>query len=591
MYAIRQSTLTDTVTDYNFNNIESTTNSRMTTTATTATSNGLSSSTASVGGGGGKPCPAVADADAAASAVLVENNNNSGSNGDKTATVMAMATGYSLLDYQHFVGSLRKTGFGGNIILAVAPNLDEKIEEYLKSKNVIIKKVQYVKCSHGIASIKKELSNKTLDEIEDHHDRELVTCLHPYSNLKHRWGKFFVLFYTHKVCFREVYTFTVYRERFREVRPDSPIPYFVFVFVFSFTFIVKVATVFDRSGKKVYSTVGKTKSKTKRNDTCICLLLLLSLRVARSHRPCVSFFLTQTFFIFFLSFSLPSKFQIEARFPLLRDYLIECGDHPTPEIQCGGPVLITDMRDTIFQRNPFGNDAPTVNGLQVFQEFYTVRTTHWLVDWPVGDCKGVHYNEPMLCSGTTIGTRNAMIDYLNIMQIEMYEWMSSPKCCCFDTNGDDQSMHNYLYYSGKLNSTSVRGGVHSIINRMGIINTVGAQASLILESHTVNRKAYHTAKNEDIGNSHNDPYDLSRDEEGKDEDHHPTQNDNNNNNEGGGGHRKNWLGLQYGLTDDEGYFLDMNGQRSYAVHQYDRFGGNYYEWIKKNKYKLFLDER
>jgi hypothetical protein len=267
MYALRQSTLTDTVTDYNFNNIESTTNSRMTTTATTATSNGLSSSTASVGGGGGKPCPAVADADAdaAASAVLVENNNNSGSNGDKTATVMAMATGYSLLDYQHFVGSLRKTGFNGNIILAVAPNLEEKIEEYLKSKNVIIKKVQYVKCSHGLA--KKELNNKTLDEIEDHHDRELVTCLHPYSNLKHRWGKFFVLFYTHKVCFREVYTFTVYRERFREVRPDSPIPYFVFVFVFSFTFIVKVATVFDRSGKKVYSTVGKAKSKTKRNET------------------------------------------------------------------------------------------------------------------------------------------------------------------------------------------------------------------------------------------------------------------------------------------------------------------------------------
>ncbi|OEU11189.1 hypothetical protein FRACYDRAFT_141549, partial [Fragilariopsis cylindrus CCMP1102] len=276
---------------------------------------------------------------------------------------MAMATGYSLLDYQHFVGSLRKTGFIGNIILAVAPILEKDIELYLLSKNVIIKKVQYSKCNHE--NIKKELQNKTLDEIENSHDRELVTCLYPYSNLKHRW----------------------------------------------------------------------------------------------------------------------------ARFPLLRDYLIECGGHPDPEKQCGGPVLITDMRDTIFQRNPF--DKESIIGLQVFQEFYTVRTTHWLVDWPVGDCKNVHYDEPMLCSGTTIGTRNAMIDYLNIMQIEMYEWMSHPICCCFDTNGDDQSMHNYLYYSGKLNSTSIRGGVTSIINRMGIINTVGAQASLILHSHTENKKALH----------------------------------------------------------------------------------------------------
>ena len=233
------------------------------------------------------------------------------------------------------------------------------------------------------------------------------------------------------------------------------------------------------------------------------------------------------------------------------------------------------MRDTIFQRNPF--DKESIIGLQVFQEFYTVRTTHWLVDWPVGDCKNVHYDEAMLCSGTTIGTRNAMIDYLNIMQIEMYEWMSHPICCCFDTNGDDQSMHNYLYYSGKLNNTSIRGGVTSIINRMGIINTVGAQASLILHSHTENKKALHTAKNEYSGNSHNDPYDLSRDEDGKDKPKsHPE--------------RKNWLGLQYGLTDSDGYFLDMNGQRSYAVHQYDRFGGNYYDWINKNKYKLFLDD-
>eukprot|EP00536_Pseudo-nitzschia_multiseries_P006951 jgi/Psemu1/140135/gw1.154.50.1 len=264
---------------------------------------------------------------------------------------MAMATGYSLYDYESYVGSLRKTGFTGNIILAVAPNIDRQSEDYLKSKNVIVKKVQYVDCSHPVKDTKAA-------DADNFHDRELLTCLDPYPKLKHRW----------------------------------------------------------------------------------------------------------------------------ARFPLLRDFLLECGGHERPEIQCGGPVLISDLRDTFFQRNPFGPEAPKVRGLQVFREHYTIRTTHWLVDWPVGDCKGVHYDEPMLCSGTTIGTRQAMLDYLEIFHQEMNTWMESPKCCCFDTNGDDQSMHNYLYYSGMLNG--VNGGVEAVTNRAGLVHTVGGHASIIFNTHT-----------------------------------------------------------------------------------------------------------
>ena len=163
---------------------------------TKTTANEFSSSSSE--GGGGKPCPTVDDdantdtivttplaTDTAA--VVVASDSDNYDIDSSTATVMAMATGYSLLDYQHFVGSLRKTGFKGNIILAVAPILEKDIELYLLSKNVIIKKVQYSKCNHE--NIKKELQNKTLEEINNSHDRELVTCLYPYSNLKHRWGK------------------------------------------------------------------------------------------------------------------------------------------------------------------------------------------------------------------------------------------------------------------------------------------------------------------------------------------------------------------------------------------------------------------
>jgi hypothetical protein len=335
-----------------------------------------------------------------------------------TATVMAMATGYGLDDYQRFVGSLRNTGYKGYIILAVSPDVPSHIENYLLSQSVAVKKVQYVNCSHPLAT-----QDTRTEQQQNDHDKEILTCVHPYPNLKHRW----------------------------------------------------------------------------------------------------------------------------ARFPLLRDYLVEC-------TTCTGPVLITDMRDTIFQRDPFGADAPPVNSLQVFEEHYTIRTTHWLVDWPVFDCKGVRFDKPMLCSGTTIGTRETMIEYLRVMHAEMVDWMNDPKCCCFPINGDDQSMHNYLFYSGKLDHVAV-----AVPNRMGIVNTVGAQGALIWDAHLQAKREMLKKMGKDEGTANQYPFDI----------------DTEHGNEPG-----NWLGLQYGMTDKDGYFVNYNGERSFVAHQIDRLGFPIYEWIE-----------
>mmetsp|Transcript_17118 Transcript_17118/g.35349 ORF Transcript_17118/g.35349 Transcript_17118/m.35349 type:complete len:354 (+) Transcript_17118:265-1326(+) len=351
---------------------------------------------------------------------------------------MAMATGYGLLDYQRYVGSLRKTGFDGNIILAVAPTIDRESESYLASKNVVLHKVRYVECSHPVVPKEKQGGGNS-------HDKELVTCLHPYPKLKHRW----------------------------------------------------------------------------------------------------------------------------ARFPLLRDYLLDCGGAEDPRSKCGGPVLISDMRDTIFQRNPFGPEAPKIHGLQLFAEHYTIRTTHWLVDWPVYDCKGIRFDEPMLCSGTTIGTRDAMLDYLEIFHNEMNTWMESPRCCCFETNGDDQSMHNYLFYSNALDG--VAGGAEAVKNRNGLVHTVGAQASLVFQTHDRNQKLLRTALGDParpVERSHHASFDLS---EGED----------------AGDGRRNWLGLHYGMTDHEGYLVDFDGSRSFVVHQYDRFGPAYTDWLDANRDAIY----
>lgn len=333
----------------------------------------------------------------------------------KTATVMGMATGYDVGVYKRFVGSLRKTGFEGNIILVVKPTIDKTSEDYLQAKNVTMHKVKYVNCTHTFGILEE-------DKNKDTHTKEFSTCVHPYPGLKNRWG----------------------------------------------------------------------------------------------------------------------------RFPILRDLLQDCGGRPDPERQCGGPVLVADVRDTVFQRNPFGPEAPLVYGLQVFEEHYTMKTTNWLVDWPIGDCKGVHYDKPMLCSGTTIGTRQAILDYLNTMHEEMKLWMADPKCH-FKINGDDQSIHNYLYYAGKLDGVS--GGVLAAKNRNALVHTIGNLANLILSTH----REVHDVKG-------NPPYDLSPNEDKK--------------------NTQNWLGLQYGLTDSDGYVVEYDGTRSFVLHQIDRFGPQFDRWVK-----------
>lgn len=211
----------------------------------------------------------------------------SASGASTSSTVMGFATGYDLHVYKRFVGSLRKTGFAGNIILAVSPTIDAEVETYLLEKHVTIKKVEFVECAHQTLNASEALAAGA-------HGKEILSCVAPYHYLKSRWG----------------------------------------------------------------------------------------------------------------------------RFPFLRDALEACET-------CTGPVLISDVRDTFFQCDPFGAEAPKIvgGGLHVFEEDARIKTTNWLVEWPVRECKGISFDEPMLCSGTTVGTRQAMLDYLDAMYQEMVRRM------------------------------------------------------------------------------------------------------------------------------------------------------------------------
>uniref|UniRef100_A0A7R9VZB4 Uncharacterized protein n=1 Tax=Pseudictyota dubia TaxID=2749911 RepID=A0A7R9VZB4_9STRA len=134
----------------------------------------------------------------------------------------------------------------------------------------------------------------------------------------------------------------------------------------------------------------------------------------------------------------------------------------------------------------------------------------------------------------------------------MKVWMANPKCH-FPINGDDQSIHNYLFYSGKLAPFA-----KSIPFRCGIVHTVGAQGSIILEAH---RERLKKDKGLDQGQATRTSYD--------------------------GATSKTWLGLHYDLTDKDGFFVNMDGSRSHVIHQYDRFGPNFDNWLSSQQGKIW----
>jgi hypothetical protein len=224
-----------------------------------------------------------------------------------------------------------------------------------------------------------------------------------------------------------------------------------------------------------------------------------------------------------------------AKYALGRDWLEACKS-------CTGPVMLTDVRDVYFQSNPFGLGQPEISGLQVFEEHPEMTTEHWLVDWPVGDCKGVHLKKPMLCSGTTIGTRDAMDNYLNKMYEEMQRWINDPKCR-FITLADDQSIHNWLYYNGDLKNAV------AIKHRQGLVNTVGFEGNKIYENHCKKNREKGLLYPESI------PFE--------------------------GASNYTWISDHFGLTNQEGKFTNMDGSISPVIHQYDRLGIPFQSWLEQ----------
>lgn len=104
-------------------------------------------------------------------------------------------------------------------------------------------------------------------------------------------------------------------------------------------------------------------------------------------------------------------------------------------------ILLTDVRDVLFQRDPFEFDFP--NGLCCFLEDVNLRSCEYTSSWLRSAYGNYIINEigdqKVSCAGTTMGTRAAIMSYLEAL----IDYTLKSKLQRF---GTDQAVHNYILY-------------------------------------------------------------------------------------------------------------------------------------------------
>ena len=118
-----------------------------------------------------------------------------------------------------------------------------------------------------------------------------------------------------------------------------------------------------------------------------------------------------------------------------------------------GSVFLTDSRDVIFQSSPFVLD----DGLYLYTEPVKIRECVFNGNWIRHYYGNAVYEQiadnPVLCSGTTLGSYSRVVEYLEIMCAEIKEKLSQNFAYLV---GADQGIHNYKFHSGGVPGAVVR---------------------------------------------------------------------------------------------------------------------------------------
>lgn len=114
-----------------------------------------------------------------------------------------------------------------------------------------------------------------------------------------------------------------------------------------------------------------------------------------------------------------------------------------------GRVLLTDVRDVVFQRDPFAFPWPDGLNLTLEDRRMTVGQCPHMTRWVEGHLGPVALRaisgNPISCSGTTVGDNDSILRYLEELTALLLPFTPGKFMA-----GYDQGVHNHLLHSGRL---------------------------------------------------------------------------------------------------------------------------------------------
>jgi hypothetical protein len=136
-------------------------------------------------------------------------------------------------------------------------------------------------------------------------------------------------------------------------------------------------------------------------------------------------------------------------------------------------VMLSDSRDVIFQRDisryPFSSHAD----LHVAEEEKLIGdcaiNAGWIQNLYGEDCLSNLKDRTVLCSGTTIGSPQAMLLYLDAMTEQIAVHRKAYYQKYGHAGGLDQGIHNYLFYKSSLSDLNIE----RVSNSEDMIYTIG----------------------------------------------------------------------------------------------------------------------
>ena len=117
-------------------------------------------------------------------------------------------------------------------------------------------------------------------------------------------------------------------------------------------------------------------------------------------------------------------------------------------------LLLADVRDVVFQADPFV-EYPK-KSLEFFAEPELFKNcthnAHWVAGIYGSERVQQIADQYVICSGTTMGTRAGIVEYLNTMVAEIKRLTKSGRPLY---GGEDQPVHNHLVYADKFTDFNI----------------------------------------------------------------------------------------------------------------------------------------